>query len=879
MLSSRRPIRGIALSTTGALVAAALTQVSVNPSAQAAPPSASTGAHYFQRLATYPVYLNVPAGVDPADETVAEISTVTADGMTMIYTDAAGQRIGFLDITDPANPVGDGSIDLTVLGDADDQPTSVATVGDYVLVVIDTSGGDFTNPSGRVDVVKVSDRTVVRSIDLGGQPDSIAVSPDLSHVAIAMENQRDEEAPADGGGGEGDLPQAPAGFVQILDIPDPAAPAGWTSTALPLTAGDLAGLDTPEDAEPEYVDINADNKLALSLQENNGVVIIDLDTKTIDTAFSAGTVTLSGIDTTKNSLFDPTGGFTDNPREPDSLHWVGQGLVATANEGDWKGGTRGWTVFDSATGDVVWDAGTSFEYIATSHGLFNNDRAAKKGSEPEGLAYAEFAGTPYVFVGSERSNFVAVYDMTDPANPVFVQVLPTTNGPEGLLPVPGRNLLLTSSEVDDSEVGVRASIGVFEFGTTAPAFPSIASTPTNGTAKPIGWTALSALSPAPGDSTHLWTASDSAVAQGRIYSVDVSSTPAVIENSIDITDSSGNPLGLDIEGIAARAGGGFWVGVEGATGPTNELVRLSSSGVAKQRVQLPAAVANHIKKWGIEGAAVSGTGASEQVFVALQRPLWVDPSAGSLVELEGNNARIGKYDVFTGEWTWYLYPLETTSVAGDWIGLSEIAVVDDDTVAVIERDKLNGPNAAVKRIYTVDLPDAAPGTVTAVTKSLAFDALPEMTALNGWTQEKLEGFTIGADQQVYAVTDNDGVDDATGETLFLRLGAATGIFDDSLLASSTRLTAPKKVQAKKRFKLKAFVPGVSEGTVVFTSGTKTLGRAAVVGGKAVVKVRLTKKGRYRVVAHFSGTDEFETSDSNRVTIKVIKKKNKKNKKS
>lgn len=37
-------------------------------------------------------------------------------------------------------------------------------------------------------------------------------------------------------------------------------------------------------------------------------------------------------------------------------------------------------------------------------------------------------------------------------------------------------------------------------------------------------------------------------------------------------------------------------------------------------------------------------------------------------------------------------------------------------------------------------------------------------------QEKLEGLTIAADGTVYAITDNDGVDDATGETVFLALG-------------------------------------------------------------------------------------------------------------
>lgn len=54
--------------------------------------------------------------------------------------------------------------------------------------------------------------------------------------------------------------------------------------------------------------------------------------------------------------------------------------------------------------------------------------------------------------------------------------------------------------------------------------------------------------------------------------------------------------------------------------------------------------------------------------------------------------------------------------------------------------------------------------------------MPTLRATNGWTQEKLEGFTIGADKQAYVVTDNDGLSDATGETVFARLGPAARLF-------------------------------------------------------------------------------------------------------
>jgi hypothetical protein len=53
---------------------------------------------------------------------------------------------------------------------------------------------------------------------------------------------------------------------------------------------------------------------------------------------------------------------------------------------------------------------------------------------------------------------------------------------------------------------------------------------------------------------------------------------------------------------------------------------------------------------------------------------------------------------------------------------------------------------------------------------LLIDVLPQLARNSIWTAEKLEGFAVARDGQMYAVTDNDGLDDATGETVFLRLG-------------------------------------------------------------------------------------------------------------
>jgi hypothetical protein len=57
-----------------------------------------------------------------------------------------------------------------------------------------------------------------------------------------------------------------------------------------------------------------------------------------------------------------------------------------------------------------------------------------------------------------------------------------------------------------------------------------------------------------------------------------------------------------------------------------------------------------------------------------------------------------------------------------------------------------------------------------VTKELVRDFLPDLAVLNGVTAEKIEGFAFDAAGNAFAVTDNDGVDDASGETLFWPVG-------------------------------------------------------------------------------------------------------------
>ena len=86
---------------------------------------------------------------------------------------------------------------------------------------------------------------------------------------------------------------------------------------------------------------------------------------------------------------------------------------------------------------LVYDSGADFELLVAMHHPehFNADgdenepfvRSTAKGPEPEGVALGRVDDRIYVFVGLERIGSVVVYDVTDPAEPAFVQYINNRN--------------------------------------------------------------------------------------------------------------------------------------------------------------------------------------------------------------------------------------------------------------------------------------------------------------------------------------------------------------------------------------------------------------------------------------------------------------------
>ncbi|MDJ0930445.1 hypothetical protein [Breoghania sp.] len=221
----------------------------------------------------------------------------------------------------------------------------------------------------------------------------------------------------------------PAGHLTVFDLGKDGMPTNWDSARI-IDLRDLAEIAT-NDHEPEFVSINSTNQAVVTIQENNHLAIIDLASGKVAAHFSAVTSSAENIPVKKARMSDASGSITDVPREPDAVAWLDNERFVTANEGDYKGGSRGFTIWNKK-GDVLYDSGNTLEHMGMRTGQYPTKRTHKKGTEPEGAAAGTFGGEKLFFISTERADFTAVYRDTG-GEPEFVQFLPTHVATEGLL--------------------------------------------------------------------------------------------------------------------------------------------------------------------------------------------------------------------------------------------------------------------------------------------------------------------------------------------------------------------------------------------------------------------------------------------------------------
>jgi len=736
---------------------------------------AATSGKSFNRIATFPVCKQIDNNCNTNTVTVAEIVSVSKDGNTLVYTDSEGEQIGFVDISYPSVPMPMGTVNMN------GEPTSITIYKNYALVAVNTSES-YTNPSGSLKVVDMTTKKILREIDLGGQPDSISVSPDGKYAIVVIENERDEDF------NEGALPQLPPGKLVIVDLYD--WPSLWKTRDVTITG--LSNI-APTDPEAEYVDINQNNIAAVTLQENNHIVLINLVNGSIVNSFSAGSVNLSNIDNKeeKPAIISLTDTLSNIPREPDGVCWINNDYFATANEGDLDGGSRNFTIFDTK-GNVIYDSGNSLDHIAASLGHYPDDRSKNKGNEPENVEFGDFGGDKYLFVASERSSIIFVYDVSNPAKPIYKQTLPSAVAPEGILAIPSRNLFVAASENDARGDNMRSSLVIYQYSDSKPAYPTIMSE-NDQSQTPIPWGALSGLAADPNNSNIIYSVEDSFYAKNRIFKIDISSSPAKIIDTIRITDTnnvlagfpvnntgddklvfsstdlaaminSDKTVNIDPEGISVASDGGFWIASEGS-GTMNDsaypikslnfLIKTNASGVITQVVTLPEDLNAKQVRFGFEGVAEF----NGNVYLPIQRS-W---------DTDKTKTRIAVYNINNQTWSYFYYPLDSViSQYGGWVGLSGIESIGNGNFLIIERDNRAGYDAAIKRLYKVNINGMKNGDT--LSKTFVRDLKTPFLRANGAMVEKIEGVAILNNGNVIVVNDNDGVTDSNGETQLINLG-------------------------------------------------------------------------------------------------------------
>lgn len=268
-------------------------------------------------------------------ETAAEISAYDPETKKLFVINAVKGAIDVVNMEDPFDLVFEREISINPYGSG---VNSVAVRNGLLAAAVESNP---KTAAGKVVVWNTSDLSERAVVTVGSQPDMVTFSEDGKFIVSANEGEPNEDYSVD-----------PDGSVSIVRVP------GFSVTTVTFNSfnGEAAGLKRKgfrmpgpvgttlgQDTEPEYVAIASDCRTAwVTLQENNAVAKIDLNSKKIEKIFVLGYQDHN----LPNNAFDPSdrnGGvvFGNYPVKgmysPDAisaLHTGGQPLFITANEGD-----------------------------------------------------------------------------------------------------------------------------------------------------------------------------------------------------------------------------------------------------------------------------------------------------------------------------------------------------------------------------------------------------------------------------------------------------------------------------------------------------------------------------------------------------------------
>lgn len=451
------------------------------------------------------------ASIDLGGETSAEISAYDPSTKKLfVVSNEGGAKVEVLDLTN--YPTVNKTRTLTFASNAG--INSVAVSNGLLAIALD---GADKQGNGDVVVLKTSDLSEVKKITVGAMPDMVTFSPDGNYILSANEGEPNDAYTVDPNGSISIINVKDNYSVKTLDFSAFESQKAALVAGGFRIYGPKATFAQDVEPEYIAVSSDS-KKAYVTLQENNGVAEVDIVAGTITKINPLGTRDISLAENAFDvSDLDNKIVLGTWPIKafylPDAISYFtteGNNYLALANEGDtraWKGydeearvkslkldptkfptaatlqldgnlgrltvtkaygdtdgdgdydelyatGGRSMSIINANTGALVANVGKDLEQRVIDAGKYDDTRSDNKGVEVEGVTVAQVNGRTLAFIGMERVDMIAIYDVTIPTSPKFVQLFASGDAPEGLLFVKpkdspnGRSLLVVASEGD-----------------------------------------------------------------------------------------------------------------------------------------------------------------------------------------------------------------------------------------------------------------------------------------------------------------------------------------------------------------------------------------------------------------------------------------------
>ncbi|WP_031529485.1 choice-of-anchor I family protein [Dyadobacter crusticola] len=452
------------------------------------------------------------ASVDLGETGASEISAYDpASKRLFVVNNESKALVEVLDLSQFPTVTKLTPIDISALGGV---ANSVSVHSGMLAIALE---GTNKQANGKVIIVNTTTLAKIREITVGALPDMVTFSPDGKYIVTADEGEPNGAYTVDPKGSISIIDVANDFSVKTLTFDAFESSLSTLAMKNFRIYGLNASFAQDIEPEYVAVSSDS-KKAFVTLQENNGIAEVDLASATIVKIHPLGAKDLSKlINAVDPSDRDNKIALTTIPVKslylPDAISYFsvnGSNYLITANEGDAREyaaldeqarvssvtldptafpngatlklpanlgrlritntlgdtdkdgdydvlfgfGGRGFSIFNAADMSLVHDSGSDFEQKVIDAGFYDDDRSDDKGVEPEGVTVSTINGKPIAFIALERADAIAVYDLSNPASPHFLQLIKTGDAPEGVLLVPsdkspnGKSLLVTANEGD-----------------------------------------------------------------------------------------------------------------------------------------------------------------------------------------------------------------------------------------------------------------------------------------------------------------------------------------------------------------------------------------------------------------------------------------------